>query len=162
MGGENGVWLRSRISVFGLASVKGAKCFRFPVASPEGPHPFPFRTRKLSPPGPMVLRWQRRGRVGRRRGSCAIGGEGPLSQRRLAALDVLLTETQALLNLRGPSVLSPWLPRPRSARDFPVPLDLGRGMAQAHRCEIQRAMGMIIARGRRAQYWKRCDPDVTS
>jgi len=27
------------------------------VASPEGPHPFPFRTRKLSPPGPMVLRW---------------------------------------------------------------------------------------------------------
>src|SRR5947207_11612830 len=35
---------------------------------PEGPHPFPSRTRKLSPPGPMVLRWQRRGRVGRCRG----------------------------------------------------------------------------------------------
>ena len=33
----------------------------------EGLHPFPSRTRKLSPPAPMVLRWQRRGRVGRRR-----------------------------------------------------------------------------------------------
>src|SRR5260370_26923488 len=48
--------------------------FRFPVAIPEGPHPFPSRTRKLSPPGPMVLRWQRRGRVGRRRGLTASGG----------------------------------------------------------------------------------------
>ena len=40
----------------------------FPVALPEGPHPFPFRTRSLSPPGPMVLRGQLRGRVGRCRG----------------------------------------------------------------------------------------------
>jgi hypothetical protein len=38
---------------------------RFPVALPEGPHPFPFRTRSLSPPGPMVLCGQLRGRVGR-------------------------------------------------------------------------------------------------
>src|SRR4029453_14122163 len=30
-------------------------------------HPFPFRTRKLSPPAPMVLGWIRPGRVGRRR-----------------------------------------------------------------------------------------------
>ena len=30
----------------------------------EGPHPFPFRTRKLSPPTPMVLPFG--GRVGRR------------------------------------------------------------------------------------------------
>src|SRR5438445_13841368 len=47
---------------------------------PEGPHPFPSRTRKLNPPGPMVLRWQRRGRVGRCRGKSHRGG-------RLAARD---------------------------------------------------------------------------
>lgn len=33
---------------------------------PEGSHPFPFRIRKLSPPGPMVLYSQGYGRVGRR------------------------------------------------------------------------------------------------
>jgi hypothetical protein len=33
----------------------------------EGRHPVPFRTRKLSPPAPMVLPWRRGGRVGRRR-----------------------------------------------------------------------------------------------
>ena len=38
-----------------------------PVVIAEGPHPFPFRTRKLSPPAPMVLRGRPRGRVGRRR-----------------------------------------------------------------------------------------------
>src|SRR4051812_16520618 len=31
----------------------------------EGSHPFPSRTRKLSPPEPMVLRGKPRGRVGR-------------------------------------------------------------------------------------------------
>src|SRR2546428_14002337 len=30
----------------------------------EGPHPIPFRTRKLSPPAPMVLHGQPCGRVG--------------------------------------------------------------------------------------------------
>jgi hypothetical protein len=39
----------------------------FPVAISEGSHPFPSRTRKLSPPEPMVLRGKPRGRVGRRR-----------------------------------------------------------------------------------------------
>jgi hypothetical protein len=39
----------------------------FPVAMAGGRHPFPFRTRKLSPPAPMVLRGGPRGRVGRRR-----------------------------------------------------------------------------------------------
>ena len=34
----------------------------------KGPHPFPFRTRQLSPSAPMVLRGRPRGRVGRRRG----------------------------------------------------------------------------------------------
>ena len=33
----------------------------------EGSHPFPFRTRKLSPPAPMVLGERSPGRVGRRR-----------------------------------------------------------------------------------------------
>ena len=37
------------------------------VAIAAGSHPFPFRTRKLSPPAPMVLGWRRPGRVGRRR-----------------------------------------------------------------------------------------------
>ena len=41
--------------------------YGFPVTVAEGLHPFPSRTRKLSPPAPMVLRWQRRGRVCRRR-----------------------------------------------------------------------------------------------
>jgi len=27
------------------------------VTMAEGSHPFPFRTRKLSPPAPMVLLW---------------------------------------------------------------------------------------------------------
>src|SRR6184192_4064075 len=45
------------------------------VAMAEGRHPVPFRTRKLSPPAPMVLPWRRGGRVGRRRDSRA---EGPL------------------------------------------------------------------------------------
>src|SRR5829696_6383727 len=33
----------------------------------QGPHPFPSRTRPLSPAAPMVLRPRGRGRVGRRR-----------------------------------------------------------------------------------------------
>src|SRR3954454_22672317 len=37
------------------------------VAIAVGPHPFPFRTRKLSPPAPMVLGGRPPGRVGRRR-----------------------------------------------------------------------------------------------
>ena len=32
----------------------------------EGTHPFPYRTRPLSPPAPMVLAPQGAGRVGRR------------------------------------------------------------------------------------------------
>src|SRR5262249_32782169 len=39
----------------------------FPVIVSEGSHPFPSRTRKLSPLEPMVLRGQLRGRVGSRR-----------------------------------------------------------------------------------------------
>ena len=46
---------------------------RFPVALAAGSHPFPFRTRQLSPPAPMVLGERSPGRVGRRRishGAC--------------------------------------------------------------------------------------------
>ena len=39
----------------------------FSVTIAVGSHPFPSRTRQLSPPAPMVLRWKRLGRVGRRR-----------------------------------------------------------------------------------------------
>src|SRR5262249_38095376 len=42
--------------------------YSFPVAISEGSHPFPSRTRKLSPLELMVLRGQLRGRVG----SCRI------------------------------------------------------------------------------------------
>src|SRR5690606_6875126 len=45
------------------------------VAIAEGSHPFPSRTRKLSPPAPMVLGTRVPGRVGRRR---ARTDEGPL------------------------------------------------------------------------------------
>src|SRR6266496_6598301 len=37
------------------------------VIMAEGKHPVPFRTRKLSPPAPMVLPGKLGGRVGRRR-----------------------------------------------------------------------------------------------
>ncbi len=47
----------------------------FPVAISEGSHPFPSRTRKLSPPEPMVLRGKPRGRVGR----CRIFFSPPLA-----------------------------------------------------------------------------------
>src|SRR5205814_6173815 len=38
----------------------------FLAVIPEGPHPIPSRTRKLRPPGPMVLQGELCGRVGRR------------------------------------------------------------------------------------------------
>ena len=50
------------------------------VAIAVGSHPFPFRTRKLSPPAPMVLGERSPGRVGRRRISHAEGApRGALS-----------------------------------------------------------------------------------
>src|SRR5581483_148083 len=38
---------------------------QIPVTMAEGPHPFPFRTRPLSPPAPMILHTS--GKVGCRR-----------------------------------------------------------------------------------------------
>ena len=54
-------------------------CHIFPVAISEGSHPFPSRTRKLSPPEPMVLRGKPRGRVGRCR-IFSIDGRQSLSR----------------------------------------------------------------------------------
>src|SRR4051812_4526010 len=51
---------------------------RFPVAMAAVSHPFPSRTRQLSPPAPMVLGGRPPGRVGRRRISHA---KRPLPQR---------------------------------------------------------------------------------
>src|SRR5207248_6438986 len=45
-----------------------------PATRASGPHPFPFRTRSLSPTAPMVLRSRDRGRVGRRR---RLSSKGP-------------------------------------------------------------------------------------
>ena len=60
-----------------LYSAQGASLFhRFPVVMAVGKHPFPYRTRQLSPPAPMVLGGEPPGRVGRRRDSLA---EAPLS-----------------------------------------------------------------------------------
>jgi hypothetical protein len=44
-----------------------AKRLKLPVILPQGKHPFPSRTRKLSPAGPIVLHAKVCGRVGRRR-----------------------------------------------------------------------------------------------
>ena len=47
---------------------------------PQGSHPFPSRTRKLSLAGPMILRWKRRGNVGHRQG---LKNQGPQARKRL-------------------------------------------------------------------------------
>jgi hypothetical protein len=55
---------------------------RVTAAIAAGKRPDPFRTRKLSPPAPMVLHWRRCGRVGRRRTNTQKSGDphgSPLS-----------------------------------------------------------------------------------
>ena len=49
----------------GLSPAHAGRCKRFPVVMPEGFHPFPSRTRKLSPPRPMILLPRGSGKVGR-------------------------------------------------------------------------------------------------
>src|SRR6266511_1907832 len=81
------------------------------VAIAEGRHPVPSRTRKLSPPAPMVLPWRRGGRVGRRRDSSH-------ESRLRAALGVSAPNSRAVRT--GPRVpLGPAMPRafePRHGR----------------------------------------------
>jgi hypothetical protein len=57
--------LRGRFGT--LSGVPNNSDASFPAVIPEGPHPIPSRTRKLRPPGPMVLQGKLCGRVGRRR-----------------------------------------------------------------------------------------------
>ncbi len=54
-------------------SAAGLRSSRFLVTIAEGSHPIPSRTRKLSPPAPMVLQGTLCGRVGR----CQIYGPVP-------------------------------------------------------------------------------------
>ena len=54
----------ARFASHGVAGRGGAVSTGFPVVIGEGPHPFPFRTRKLSPLPPMVLQGRLCGRVG--------------------------------------------------------------------------------------------------
>src|SRR2546423_6211153 len=50
-----------------LRVLRPARAFDSSAVIPAGKHLFPFRTEKLSLPGPMVLGGQPPGRVGRRR-----------------------------------------------------------------------------------------------
>jgi len=67
---------------------------RLPVVMAEGTHPATFRTRKLSPPAPMVLQGRPCGRVGRRG---IIFGRGRPSGRPL-----LVVRPLAVLDVHGP------------------------------------------------------------
>ena len=62
------------------------------VAMAEGVHPIPFRTRKLSPPAPMVLRrrpWESRTSLNTSDGSGMSFGAIPMSAMRLTACVLL-------------------------------------------------------------------------
>src|SRR3954464_5514760 len=52
--------------VFSRLSTRGSRLQLRLTTSAQGPHPFPFRTRQLSPAAPMVLPSRDGGRVGRR------------------------------------------------------------------------------------------------
>jgi hypothetical protein len=58
---------RPELVAGGVGPSQGLTDKMFPAVIPEGPHPIPSRTRKLRPPGPMVLQGKLCGRVGRRR-----------------------------------------------------------------------------------------------
>src|SRR5262249_19698645 len=68
---------------------------RVSVAIAKGKHPVPFRTRKLSPSAPMVLRGRLRGRVGRRRTSSAEG-----RHRQVMALSVFWPDLVTLVRTK--------------------------------------------------------------
>src|SRR5437588_5673050 len=80
---------RARLARGSLDSADFAISFvceeRYPVTIAVGRHLFPSRTQQLSPPAPMVLPWQRGGRVGRCRVSLFSSGalfrpEGPVTR----------------------------------------------------------------------------------
>src|SRR5438034_11833720 len=53
--------------LWSFEGVREPRAFTISAVLPAGKHLFPFRTEKLSLPGPMVLGEQSPGRVGRRR-----------------------------------------------------------------------------------------------
>src|SRR5437588_12343040 len=53
--------------LWSFEGVREPRAFTISAVLPAGKHLFPFRTEKLSLPGPMVLGAQAPGRVGRRR-----------------------------------------------------------------------------------------------
>src|SRR3954464_7058434 len=59
--------------VFSRLSTRGSRLQKWLATSAQGPHPFPFRTRQLSPAAPMVLPLRGGGRVGR----CQLLFESP-------------------------------------------------------------------------------------
>src|SRR5918992_6052350 len=67
LGSTNAV--RARYGVLEEGAAPAPATSEVSVAIAVGSHPFPFRTRKLSPPAPMVLGGRPPGRVGRRRSS---------------------------------------------------------------------------------------------
>src|SRR5260370_42504825 len=99
---------------------------------PRGFHPFPSRTRKLSPAGPIVLRAKVRGRVGRRRikikGSIhknewsllCLGGAKPLTTDNTDRTDFALHEPAESCGTAAPAV------RGRTPARAPVPHVRGR------------------------------------
>ena len=113
------------------------------VAIAEGSHPFPFRTRKLSPPAPMVLGRRRPGRVGR----CRISywkahcfGSGPSSrfglvlQLRAGSRDARSAGQPAdhtSAHLSSASRIA-WAPRRRSSERF-VPRSAARRSSRSTR-----------------------------
>src|SRR5438270_13039123 len=56
--------------LWSFEGVREPRAFTISAVLPAGRHLFPFRTEKLSLPGPMVLGGQPPGRVGRRRFIC--------------------------------------------------------------------------------------------
>ena len=93
----------------------------FAVAIAPGNHPFPFRTRKLSPVAPMVLGGQPPGRVGHRR--TKQSERPPLrGSFRLRMLRILTPRTR--LRRAWSSRQDPWCPSgtcARCARPAPRP-----------------------------------------
>jgi hypothetical protein len=83
----------------------------FPVVTAEGPHPISFRTRKLSPPAPMVLHGYPCGRVGHCRNFTLE--RGAAHQRRPALFFVRITRTPS----KRWACSSAWLERTPDKRE---------------------------------------------
>src|SRR5512134_1831612 len=69
-----GVYASALVRIFGSSRLDSF----IPVTMAEGPHPFPFRTRPLSPPAPMVLSGRPGGRVGRCRDFSSSSLQAPV------------------------------------------------------------------------------------